>query len=105
KAAARPRGRASDAFQLVQILVADVLDAVLTDPFVDVADRHVAAAEAAGHYRAAIHEHRRHIEPYHCHHHSARRLVAAGEADQRVVAMAAHRQLDGIGDDLAAGPR
>ena len=33
------------------------------------------------------------------------RLVAAGEADQRVVAMAAHRQLDGVGDDLAADQR
>ena len=33
------------------------------------------------------------------------RLVAAGETDQRVVAMAAHRELDGIGDHLARRQR
>ena len=33
------------------------------------------------------------------------RLVAAGQADQRVVAVAAHRELDGIGDDLARHQR
>ena len=33
------------------------------------------------------------------------RLVAAGQADQRVVAMAAHGELDRIGDDLARDQR
>ena len=44
--------------------------------------------------RAAIEEHRRHVEAQHRHHHAGQRLVAAGDADQRVIAMAAHGQLD-----------
>ena len=46
-----------------------------------------------------------HVEPHHRHHQPGQRLVAAGEADQRVVAMAAHRELDRVGDDLAADQR
>ena len=34
-----------------------------------------------------------------------RRLVAAGHGDQRVVAVAAHGELDRVGDDVAAGQR
>ena len=46
-----------------------------------------------------------HVEAQHRHHHAGQRLVAAGEADQRVVAMAAHGELDRIGDDLARDQR
>ena len=55
--------------------------------------------------RAAIDEDRRYVEPAHGHHHARKRLVAAGHADQCIVAMAAHGELDGIGDDLARGQR
>ena len=48
---------------------------------------------------------RRHVEAQHRHHHAGQRLVAAGEADQRVVAVAADRQLDRVGDDVARGER
>ena len=64
-----------------------------------------AAAIGAGKDRAAIDEDRRHVEPAHGHHHAGQRLVAAGQADQRIVAMAAHGELDGIGDDLARRQR
>src|SRR3546814_19257912 len=42
---------------------------------------------------------------HHGHHHAGQRLVAAGEADQRVVAVAAHGELDGVGDEVAADQR
>ena len=58
-----------------------------------------------GHDRAAIEEHRRHVQPQHRHHHAGQALVAARDADQRVIAMAAHGQLDGIGDHFARHER
>ena len=42
-----PERRAGDAFELVQIFVAGIVDAVLADPLVDVADRHVAGRGTA----------------------------------------------------------
>ena len=66
---------------------------------------HVAAVEAAGQDRAAVHEHARHIQPQHRHHHAGQRLVAAGQPDQRVVAVAAHGQLHAVGDQVARDQR
>jgi hypothetical protein len=65
----------------------------------------LAAAIAAGQDRTAIDEDRRHVEAHHGHHHAGQRLVAAGQPNQRVVAMAAHGELDRIGDDLARHQR
>ena len=45
------------------------------------------------------------LSRHHRHHHAGQGLVAAGEADQRVVAMAAHGELDGIGDAFARDQR
>ncbi len=77
----------------------------LAHAFEDVDDGHVLALELAGHDRAAIEEHARHVEPQHRHHHAGQALVAAGDADQRVVAMAAHGEFDGIGNHLARDQR
>src|SRR5205085_5180706 len=60
----------------------------------------VPPAPAARKRRAAVDEYRRHIEPHHRHHHARERLVAAGEADERIVSMAAYHGLDAVGDDL-----
>jgi hypothetical protein len=43
-----------------------------------------------------------HVQAEHRHHHARQGLVAAGEPDHRVIAMAAHRQFDRISDHLAA---
>ena len=103
--AARTRRGASGAFELVQFLVGHPADAVRADTLIDIANRHVAAMEAAGQDRAAIHENRRHVEPHHRHHQPGQRLVAPCQSDERVIAMAAHRQFDRVGDDLAADQR
>ena len=80
-------------------------DRMLADRLVDVLNGDRLALEGAGQNRAAIDEDRRHVEPAHRHHHAGLRLVAAGDADQRVIGMAAHRQFDGIGDHLARRQR
>ncbi len=79
--------------------------AKLADHLEHVDDGDVLVVEAAGQDRPAIDEDRRDVEAQHRHHHARQRLVAPGEADQRVVAMAAHAELDRIGDDLAADQR
>ena len=89
-------------FELVELGVAHVADRVLADRLEHVLHRDVAALPLAGQDRAAIHEDRRHVEPHHRHHQPGQRLVAAGEPDQRVVGVAAHGELDRIGDHLAA---
>ncbi len=93
--------RAGDAFQLVQVGVAHVAGGVLAHRLEHVDHRHVAALEAAWQDGAAIHEHGWHVQAQHGHHHAGQRLVAAGQADQRVVAVAAHGQLHRVGDHLA----
>ena len=97
--------RAGVLLQRVEIGVGHRADRMLADGFVNVLDGDRLALEGAGQDRAAIDEDRRHVEPAHRHHHARLRLVAAGDADQRVIRMAAHRQFDGIGDDFARGQR
>src|SRR5690606_17062970 len=72
------------------------------DHLEDVLHRKVAALVTARQDRAAVDEDRWHVEPQHRHHHARQALVASGEADDRVVAVAADRQLDRIRDHLAA---
>ena len=78
---------------------------VLADALEHVDHGHVVALELAGQDRAAVHEHGRHVEAQHRHHHARQRLVAAGEPDHAVVAVAAHGELDRIGDHLARDQR
>jgi hypothetical protein len=74
---------------------------MLADRLEHIDHGHVLAVESPGHDRAAIEEHGRHIQAQHRHHHAGQALVAACDADERVIAMAAHGELDGIGDHLA----
>ena len=97
--------RAGDLLQLVEVGVRHAADGTHADRLEEVLHGDLAAAERARQDRAAIDEDRRHVEPAHRHHHAGQRLVAAGEPDQRVVAMAAHGELDGIGDHLARHER
>ena len=104
RAAGAGRG-ASHLLELFEIVGGHLADGELADRLEQVLHRDRTAAIGAWKDGAAIDEDRRHVEPAHGHHHARQRLVAAGHADQRVVAMAAHGELDGIGDDLARRQR
>ena len=93
------------ALEIVQLLVRHLAGRVHADAFEHVDDGDVAALESAGQDRAAVHEDGRHVEAQHRHHDAGQRLVAAGDADDRVVAVAAHGELDRIGDHLARDER
>ena len=104
-AAARTGGRAGDALELVQFRVRHAPGRMHADAFEHVDDGYVAPLELAGQDRAAVEKYGGHVEAQHGHHDAGQRLVAAGDADQCIVAVAAHRQLDGVGDDLARDER
>ena len=97
-AAAGPARGAGAFFQLLEVRVGELARRMLADALEDILDGDVLAAEIAGQDRAAVEEDRRHVEAHLRHHHAGQRLVAAGESDQRVVAVAAHGELDGVGD-------
>jgi hypothetical protein len=50
---------------------------------------------------AAVDEDRGHVQPHHGHQRAGQRLVAAAEADQGVVGVAAHGDFHAVGDELA----
>ena len=93
-AAAGAGARTGGALELMQIRVRHLAGGVLANGLEDVDHRHVLALELAGQDRAAVHEHRRHVEAQHGHHHAGQRFVAAGKPHHGVVAVAAHGQLD-----------
>ena len=103
--AAGPGRGAGVLFERLEILVRHLPDRMPADRLVDVLHGDVLAFELSGQDRPAIDVDRRHVEPAHRHHHAGLRLVAAGDADQRVVSMATHREFDRIGDHLARGQR
>ncbi len=100
-----PGAGTGDALELVQLLRRHPPRRMHADALEDVDDGHVAAVELAGQDRAAVHEHRRHVQAQHGHHRAGQALVAAGDADERVVAVAADGELDAIGDHLARDER
>ena len=104
-AAAGAVAGAGDLLERGQVLQRAVAGGMLADRLEHVDHGHVAVLVAARQDRAAVDEDRRHVEPQHRHHHAGQDLVAPGEADQRVIAVPAHRQLDRIGDHLAADQR
>ena len=104
-AAAGTGRRARRLLQRAQILLGDRARGVLADRLEHVLHGHVLAAEPAGQNAAAVHEDRGHVEPDHRHHQARQGLVAAGEADQGVVGVAAHGQLGRIRDHLARHQR
>jgi hypothetical protein len=61
--------------------------------------------EPSGKRAAAIDEDRWHIAADHGHHHAGKRLVAAAEADQRIIGQAVDHGFDRIGDQLARDQR
>ena len=97
--------RAGQAFQLGQLGVRHFAGGVLADRLEHVDDRHVLAMELPRHDRAAIHEHARHVQPQHGHHHPRQGFVAAGQANQRIIAMAAHGEFHAVGDHLTRNQR
>ena len=97
--------RAGDLFQCDQVVEWAIARRVLSDCLEHVDHGHVAVVMTAGQDRAAIDEDRGHVQAKHRHHHAGQRLVASRKADQRVIAMAAYRQFDRIGDHLAADQR
>ena len=103
--AARAGRRTRHAFQLVQLRVRHLAGGVLADRLEHIHHRHVAVLEPSGQDRAAIHEHAGHVQPHHRHHHARQRLVAAGEPDQRVVAMPAHGEFHRVRDQVARHQR
>ena len=104
-AAARAVTGTGDLFQLDQFLQRAIAGAVLAHRLEHVDHGHVMVVEPAGQDRTAIDEDRRHVEPQHCHHHAGKALVAAGIADDRVVAVAADAEFDAVCDDLAGDQR
>ena len=104
-AAAGAGAGAGDALQLVQFLVGHLTGVVGADRLEDVEDGDVAAVPVAGGDRAAVEEHRGHVEPGQRHRAAGDRLVAGTEGDDRVELVAAGHQLDRVGDHLAADQR
>ena len=100
-ATASPRAGAGDAFDDRQCLVRQIARLMLAHGLEHILHGDILAIEAAGQDRAAIDEHRWHVQPHHRHHHARQRLVTTGKAHQRVVAMAAHGQFDRVGDRIA----
>src|SRR5260370_36046940 len=54
---------------------------------------------------SAVDEDGRYVEPAHRHHHAGQRLVAAGDADQSVIAVAPHGEFHRISDHFAGWQR
>ena len=75
------------------------------DGLEDVLDRDVAAAEAPRRDRAVVEDEPGHVEARERHHRGRDRLVAADEADEAVEQVAAHDELDRVGDHLARDER
>ena len=91
--------------ELIEIIIRDRTDGVLADRFEDILNGHRPAAEIAWQNRPAIEEDRRYVETAHGHHHAWQRLVASGQTDERVIAMATHGQFDRVGDHFPADQR
>ena len=97
----RARRGTGHALKQVQVFIRHLANSMLANRFKQILNRHVPALEGARQDRTAVQEHRRYVQTHHCHHHSRQRLVTARQTNQTVIAVAAHGQLDGIGDDFA----
>ena len=93
-ASTRSVTRTCDFFERDQLSQWAVARCVLTYRFKHVFHGHILAVKHSGQDRAAIDEDGRDIEPQHRHHHAGKAFIAAGEADQRVIAMPAHGKFD-----------
>nr|ABZ08895.1 hypothetical protein ALOHA_HF4000APKG5H11ctg2g13 [uncultured marine microorganism HF4000_APKG5H11] len=93
------------AFQRGEVFQAHVALGVGAHSLEHVLDIHVFALELTGHYGPAVHEDGRHVQTGHGHHAAGHVLVAAGDGDQAVHALAEGNKLDGVGDDFPADQR
>ena len=100
-AAASARTWAGMAFQLIQFLIRHAAGGMLAHRFKHIQHGHVLAMMLARHDGPTIHEDRRHIQADHGHHNAGQGFVAARNADQRIIAMPAHRELNGIRNGIA----
>ena len=89
------------AFQLIQFLVRHAAGGVLAHRFKHIQHGHVMAMMLTRHDGPAIHEDRWHIQPDHGHHDAWQGFVTARNADQRIIAVATHRELNGIRNGIA----
>ena len=105
QAGAGPLAGAGAALQVAQFVEGDVALCIAAHGLEHVLDVHVPAVVLAGHYRAAVHEQARHVQPRQRHHAAGHVLVAPGDGDQAVHPLPEGDQLDGVGDDLAADQR
>ncbi len=105
-AAAGAGSRARDLLHLVQLVERDLARAVGADGLEDRDDGRVADALVRARIdRAVVEDHARPIEATQGHRRARDRLVAADQADDAVEQVAAHDELDRVGDDLAADQR
>ena len=104
-AAAGTSRRAGDPLDLGQVFVRHQAGGMLAHGLEHVLDGDLLAPEDAGQDRAAIDEHRRHVQAQHGHHHAGQRLVAAGKPHQPIIAVAAHGDLDRVRDHLTRDQR
>ena len=104
-AAARTIRRTGVLLQRAKVLQAHPAGRVHADTFEHVHDGDIPALPLPGQDRAAVEKHRRHIQAQHRHHHARKRLVAAGQAHQGIIAVATHGQLNRVGDQVAADQR
>ncbi len=105
-AAARAGPRARDLLHLVQLVERDLARAIGADGFEDRDHGRVADALVRARIdRAVVEDHARPVEAAQGHRRARDRLVAADQADDAVEQVAAHDELDRVGDDLAADQR
>ncbi len=104
-AAAGPGTGAGDPLEYLQLGIAEIAGLMLADRLEHVLHGHILAVQPPRQDRPAVDEDRRHVQADHRHHHPRQGLVAARKPDQRVIAMAAHGQLDRIGNRIARGQR
>ena len=104
-AAAGARARTCRRLDLVQLGRVDRAGGIGADGLEHVLDGDVAAAERAGGDRAVVEHEPGHVQPAERHHAGRDGLVAADDADEPVHQVAAHDELDRVGDQVAADER
>ena len=104
-ARARAGSGNTNAFHLIQVVPGTCTGHDAAYAFEDVLNRNVLSPPAAGQRAAAVHEHGGDIQTNHRHHDTWQGLVAAGEADQRVVHVTANDGFNAVRNDLSGDQR
>ena len=104
-AAAGARPWAGGVLKIPELLGGDLPGVVRADRLEDALHRHIFPLIGAGKDRAVIEDESRNVQAAERHRGARAGLVAAGEADDAVEAVAHGDELDGVGDDLARDER